>query len=58
MLFALQGLLANSAGVAPERLVVTPEVQAQLGAIARRELGREPTPVELEGRIARWIGEA
>jgi len=57
VLFALQGLLANSAGVAPERLVVTPEVQAQLGAIARRELGREPTPVELEGRIARWIDE-
>lgn len=56
-LFSLEGLFANGANAAPERLVLTPESRAQLAAITRRELGREPTAAELEGRIARWIDE-
>ncbi|HJO22251.1 MAG: peptidylprolyl isomerase [Myxococcota bacterium] len=56
-LFALQGLLADAAAIRPEPVVVTPQQLTRLETLARRELGRDPTPAELEGRLAAWVDE-
>ncbi len=56
-LFALQGFLSDAAAVRREPLIVTAEQRDQLEGIARRELGRNPSPAELTGRIAAWVDE-
>lgn len=56
-LFALQGVFSDAPAVRREPILVTPQQLAQLEALARRELGHDPTPAELDGRIATWVDE-
>ena len=56
-LFALQGVFSEAAAGRREPILVTRQKLAQFEALARRELGRAPTPAELDGRIAAWVDE-
>lgn len=56
-LFALQAVFSGAAPVGQEPIVVTAQQLAQLEALARRELGRDPTSAELDGRINAWVDE-